>query len=319
MSQHSLTPQSPLLSRLGAWFMERFPPANALLFFILYLTCAAVARHSFGGIVISLVDIAGCLVAWSYFLMLRIFDEHKDYELDLQNHPQRVLQSGLITLAHLRVLGAIAIAAQVIWSLYVDDWQFGAATLAWGIAFLWTCLMGKEFFCGEWLEKRLTLYAFSHMLVMPLLVWWLANLGASGVEAGPAIVWLMGLAFASGFAFEITRKARGADEERDTVDSYSRIFGVRGAALVIVALVLAMGALQLGLIHALMDTLPWWALLVIVAFSLLALDSLRRYAAEPTEKARERNEGMVALLMLAGYAVTIGASLASAPVTVTLW
>ncbi|MGB1220259.1 MAG: UbiA family prenyltransferase [Alcanivoracaceae bacterium] len=319
MSQPSLTLQSPLGARLGAWFKERFPPANALLFFILYLTCAAVARHEFGAIGISLVDVMGCLVAWSYFLVLRIFDEHKDYQLDLQNHPHRVLQSGLITLAHLRVLAVIAIAAQVIWSLYVDDWRLGPATQAWGLAFLWTCLMGKEFFCGAWLEKRLTLYAFSHMLVMPLLVWWLANLGASGVEASAAVLWLMAVAFASGFAFEITRKARGTDEEREGVDSYSRIFGTRGAALVITLLVLTMGALQLALIHALCATLPWWAWLVIGVFSVLALDSIRRYAGNPTESARERNEGMVALLMLAGYAVTIAASLASAPVTITLW
>ena len=319
MTTTGVTGDSPFAKRLLAWFSERFPFANALLFFILYLTGAAVARHAFGAVFISTADIVGCLVTWSYFLVLRIFDEHKDYELDLKNHPQRVLQSGLITLAHLRVLGAIAIGAQILWSLYVDDWQFGAATLAWVIAFAWTCLMGKEFFCGEWLEKRLTLYAFSHMLVMPLIVWWLVNLGASGVEMTDSVILLMAVAFVSGFCFEITRKTKGADEERDTVDSYSRIFGARGAAAIVMVLVLAMGALQLALIADLAGGVRWWATVIIALFTALALKMLLSYRSNPTAAGREKNEGTVALLMLAGYAVTIAAALASVPVHVAWW
>ena len=319
MTGSPLTLDSSLNRRLGAWFSERFPAANALLFFILYLACAAVARHAMGGIFISLVDVVGCLVTWSYFLVLRVFDEHKDYQLDLQNHPRRILQSGLITLANLRWLAGIAIAAQILWSLYVDDWQFGAATLAWLIAFAWTCLMGKEFFCGAWLEKHLTLYAFSHMLVMPLIVWWLVNLGASGVHMTDSIILLMALAFVSGFSFEITRKAKGADEERETVDSYSRIFGHRGATLIIALLVVGMGLLQIFLIHELSGRLPIWAAVVIALFSALACYSLAGYWRAPTAKAREKNEASVALLMLAGYTVTIAAAIVAVPVHLTWW
>ena len=319
MTTTSVTQDSPLARRLAAWFSERFPAANALLFFILYLACAAVARHALGGIFISAVDIIGCLVTWSFFLVLRVFDEHKDYQLDLKNHPQRVLQSGLIRLVHLRYLAAAAITVQVLWSLYVDDWSFGAATLAWTLAFAWTCLMGKEFFCGAWLEKRLTLYAFSHMLVMPLIVWWLLNLGASGVHLTDTMTLLMALAFVSGFSFEITRKAKGADEERDTVDSYSRIFGYRGACLIVAVLVLAMGVLQLVLIQALGNRLPLWSLIIIGLFTALAFYSLANYWRSPTAGAREKNEASVALLMLAGYAVTIAAALVAVPVHLAWW
>ena len=300
MTTTSVTQDSPLARRLAAWFSERFPAANALLFFILYLACAAVARHALGGIFISAVDIIGCLVTWSFFLVLRVFDEHKDYQLDLKNHPQRVLQSGLSRLAHLRYLAAAAITVQVLWSLYVDDWSFGAATLA-------------------WLEKRLTLYAFSHMLVMPLIVWWLLNLGASGVHLTDTMTLLMALAFVSGFSFEITRKAKGADEERDTVDSYSRIFGYRGACLIVAVLVLAMGVLQLVLIQALGNRLPLWSLIIIGLFTALAFYSLANYWRSPTTGAREKNEASVALLMLAGYAVTIAAALVAVPVHLAWW
>jgi hypothetical protein len=36
--------------------------------------------------------------------------------------------------------------------------------------------MGKEFFIADWLTRHLTWYAVSHMMVMPLIVWWLANM-----------------------------------------------------------------------------------------------------------------------------------------------
>ncbi len=319
MSTSVLTMQSPLPQRLGAWFNERFPPANSLLFFILYLTCVVIARQQQGQISLSLADVAGALVAWSWFLLLRIFDEHKDYQIDLHNHPQRILQSGLITLGHLRLIGAAAICSQILWSLYLDHWQPGAALLAWAMMFAWTCLMGKEFFCGAWLEKRLTLYAFSHMLVMPLIVWWLANLGVSGVSLSTTMIWLMALAFVSGFAFEITRKTKGAEEERDSVGSYSRIFGARGAVLVILSLALAMLAIQILLVWQLTDMLPLWALTILVIALGLPLMTLKRYWQQASEKARKHNEAAIALLMLIGYAVIIIAALSSTPVELAGW
>src|SRR5690606_19840718 len=115
VSSRALSLQSSLSARLLAWVDERFPWGNALLFFILYITSALVARATVGNgpLTLGLFDLFGCVVTWSLFLVIRIFDEHKDYEKDLHNHPHRVLQSGLITLGHLRMLGACAVALQL--------------------------------------------------------------------------------------------------------------------------------------------------------------------------------------------------------------
>lgn len=310
MTSSSLTLAAPLSTRFLAWMKERFPFANALLFFILYLTTAAVARSGLeGSVSLSLADLVGCLVTWSFFLLLRVFDEHKDYALDCQNHPQRVLQSGLITLQHLKVAGALAIGVQVLWSLVLDG-GIGQTSFAWLAMFVWTCLMGKEFFVAEWLNRHLTWYAVSHMLVMPLIVWWLANLAVPGLSLTPALKIMMLLAFVSGFCFEITRKTKGPEEERDTVESYSRIFGTRGSAFVVVALVTGMVLSQLWLVHALVGTWPWWAVLILAAFWLLGLWQLGQFLKTPTAKGREKNEAAVALTMLAGYAVLIAVVLA---------
>lgn len=305
MNALPLSHSSPLASRFLAWMKERFPFANALLFFILYLTTAAVARAVLDRpIGLGLADLFGCLVTWSFFLLLRVFDEHKDYELDCHNHPHRVLQSGLIHLRHLKVAGVLAVLAQLAWSLWLDR-GIGQVTYAWLALLGWTLLMAKEFFVGEWLNRHLTWYAVSHMLVMPLLVWWLANLALPGVALGLELKVMMALAFVSGFCFEITRKTKGPEEERDSVESYSRIFGTRGSALVVLTLVTAMLLNQLWLIQLLAGVLDLWPLLVLGAFYLLALRQLGLFLKAPSANGRVKNEAVVALTMLAGYAVLI--------------
>jgi 4-hydroxybenzoate polyprenyltransferase len=113
MTTAQLSLQDAWPRRFLAWINQRFPFSHALLFFILYLTAAAIVRASNNDSILQWHDVMGCLVTWSFFLVLRIFDEHKDYELDCQNHPQRVLQSGLITLNHLKIVAALAISLQV--------------------------------------------------------------------------------------------------------------------------------------------------------------------------------------------------------------
>ncbi len=338
MNATSITIESPLSSRIKAWMDERFPFVNALLFFILYLTAAVLARYSStdGEISLALIDVAGCLVTWSFFLVVRIFDEHKDYDLDVLNHPQRILQSGVITLKHLKGLALIAIALQIIYSIIIDRLHvgnslylgntslldspslIGSALTAWALVFGWTCLLGKEFFCGEWLEKRLTLYAFSHMLIMFFMVWWLVQMGNPGTPLSNEIIALGVLAFISGFAFEITRKTRGPEEERDTVDSYSRIFGAKGAALIVILLVLGMISTQCFIIYQIGGTDYWPALVVLLAILILCLKSLFSFIKEPSEKGREKNEMAVALVTLLGYIVLIVSVFVNRGITFTV-
>lgn len=301
----TLTLATPLSGRIRAWMQERFPVANALLFFTLYLATAAVARASAGGeVTVSLQDVIGCLVTWSFFLLLRIFDEHKDYALDCHNHPQRVLQSGLINLNHLKGLGLLALAAQLGWSLWLDG-GIGRTTQAWALLFAWTCLMGREFFIADWLSRHLTWYAVSHMLVMPLIVWWLAQLALPGTALTEPLQLLMLLAFVSGFCFEITRKTKGPEEERDSIESYSRIFGTRGSAFVVLGLVTAMVTCQLWLMQVLAGAVPLWAAALLAVFYALGMRQLLAFLKAPSAKGREKNEALVAITMLGGYALLI--------------
>lgn len=313
---HSIVINDPLPRRIVAWMNERFPFANALLFFVVYLTSATVARSALEQeIQFSLMDLLVCVITWSFFLVIRIFDEHKDYALDVLNHPKRVLQSGLITLNHLKLLAVISIAVQLVFSVYTDGFTLGAATLSWLILFVYLSLMGVEFFCGEWLEKRLALYAFTHMMIMPLIVFWLANLAVPSANLTDALTTplfvMMLLAFVSGFCFEIARKTRGPEEERDTVDSYSRIFGTKGSAYVVMALIAAMLVCQILLLNSMQITHLWVYSLVLLATFALAIKQVFSFVSAPSLKAREKNEAVIAINMLIGYLVVIVAACVS--------
>ncbi|MBW2528750.1 MAG: UbiA family prenyltransferase [Deltaproteobacteria bacterium] len=293
--------------RLLDWINERFPLPNGILFFVLYFTALVTGRFSTTteALPITASDLVGFIALWSFFLMLRVFDEHKDYELDCQNYPDRVLQSGRITLGHLKVVGAVAIILQLGISLWLDA-GFGRIAAWWLAVFIYSLLMAKEFFVGEWLNRRLLLYAATHMVVMPLAMIWLAQIGAEQSALPRNIGLLAGLSFMSGASFEITRKLRGPEEERDGVDSYTKVLGTSGAPLLVVALLGGSTVVQVLLLHWIFGgpARVWWYG-VLAAGLLPGVITLLRFRAKPTAATRKASEGAVSLSMLMSYLVVV--------------
>lgn len=305
----ALTLESPFHKRFMAWINERFALPNGLLFLVLYFTAVFTGHFAVGGgeVEIGWRELLGFAPAWCYFLMLRIFDEHKDYDDDLVNYPDRVLQSGLITLGHLKVVGVICIAVQMFGSLLLDG-GFGKVTMWWLVVFGYSLLMGKEFFVPEWLKSHFVLYAVSHMLSMPVVLIWLAQIGAGSETLPLEIGLLAGLAFLSGTAFEVTRKMRGPEEERENVDSYTKIMGTGGAPVFVFAVLTASAGVQVALLHWVFGgDVAWWWYAILVGGLVLPGATLMKFRSEPSAKMRETNEGTVALNMLMSYVVLIAA------------
>jgi hypothetical protein len=223
-----------LFPRLLAWMAERFPPANIAAAVLVWAAAFVWGRalSTSGPVSLRLRDAAGALASIGFFLMLRVFDEHKDYAADCLAHPGRVLQRGLITLRHLKIVGIVAVVLQLSASI-LSDGGTGPVTRAWLVAFAWSLLMANEFFVRDWLRPRLVVYALSHMLVMPFAVWWLVRIGADGWTL-PISAWMLPMvSYLTGFAFEIARKLKAPADERDDVDSYTRAFGTQRAPLVL--------------------------------------------------------------------------------------
>ncbi len=293
----------PLSQRLLRWSDERFPLSHGLLFAAMYGSTMITGRAaSIGGAIqIAIADAIGFFAMWSFFLLLRVLDEHKDYELDCLNHPQRVLQSGQITLAHLRGVGAVAVAIMAGASLAADR-GFGHVTSAWLMVMVWTALMTKEFFVADWLKPRLVPYAISHMAVMVLVAVWGASFG--GLADAHTNLALGAMLFFGGATFEVVRKTRGPDEEREHVDSYSKVWGPSVAAGVAIMLFAASAAAQLTIITWATGEVGVWHFATCVPLVAGQL-SLMAFINNPSEAGRERNEAVIALSMIAQHGVLI--------------
>ena len=116
------TAMRPLPYRLLAWGNERFGPAPILLYFLLYLAGILYARAIAGdrNPSVSTLDVVAFSAVFGYFLLVRVLDEHKDYDKDCINFPDRVLQRGLVTLDQLKVIGVLTLVPQIVVSMLVD-------------------------------------------------------------------------------------------------------------------------------------------------------------------------------------------------------
>jgi hypothetical protein len=294
-------------TNLLAWSRERFPLSQGIFVAVIYTTAVFYGQFlsSSDNLVMGLSDIAGFGACWAVFLMLRIFDEHKDYAQDLHNYPDRVLQSGRITLGHLKILGLLAIVLQAGYSVSFDS-GVGTVTFYWLMVFGWSLLMAVEFFVPQWLNAHMVVYGLSHMLIMPLIMAWLMRIGASAASLTPAAWWLALMTFFAGCTYELTRKAWGAEEERDSVASYARIFGTGGVTLAITITLGVAVVASLAMVLAIIPSTPGWVWYAApVSAWLLVVITVVRYAQRPTLKARKNNEAMVGVGMLIAYATPL--------------
>ncbi len=253
-----------IFTRLGAYLGERFPlMGNGLLILSFYSSNQFLA-HALDNpgqpMRYDLTTLCGAVVVLCFFLHMRIFDDHKDFSEDSVFFPHRVLQRGVVTLGELKGLAAIAIGMEIVLAATV-----GLAALAsWAIAFAFSILMLEEFFVRDWLKQRFLLYASLHMLIMPLLamVVWSFATGRFGWEM-PPWYWLYSMVgFFLAFNWEVSRKIRAAEDEREGLDSYSRLFGAYGAAY-LVLLIRFMDTILVGLVALYLGLSAWFFLLLV--------------------------------------------------------
>ncbi len=280
-----------------AYFRERFPPINMALFTILFFTVQAVCSFFIAQQLERPVwwFLLGIPAVISFFFRLRVFDEIKDFDIDMRNHPQRVLQSGRIHLKHLISLSVLGTVVEIIWSL-LSGWP---VILVWLIAVGYSLLMRYEFFTGKFLNKYLLLYATTHMLVMPLIILWVYTAFHPPLEILLPFYILAALSLLSGFSFEVARKIHSPVAERPGVDSYSGSLGY-SASVVLVLLFLLGGVLVQLYLLSLIDARLWSYILIGVVFFFALLLYVNNFF-RPNEKSLRLAEKMVSLFMLAAY------------------
>ena len=280
---------------LYKYLKQRFPIINMVLFAILFLTVYSVARFFSSPKIenLHLLDFLGIFACIFFFFRLRVFDEIKDYDIDVINHPGRILQSGQITLKELKAIAVAGTFIEIAWSF-----SMGLPTLlAWLAAFSFSVLMRYEFFISSFLKKILLVYAISHMLIMPLIILWIWIAYSPAINSGYYLLALLSLL--GGFSFELARKIHSADAEKATVDSYSKSMGLIAsiaAVLGVLGVGIAVLSYLLLVIHA---SLYSFLIIGLLYFATIILYLL--IINKPQEKQLRVAEILVSLFMLVSY------------------
>ncbi len=264
-----LTPTSPYPRRLRAYLAERFPLVGNCLLIVSYFSSnqflAKALTEPGEPMRYSLHSLMGAVTLLCVFFHLRVFDEHKDFAEDSRHYPDRVLQRGLVSLAHLRVLGAAAITVELVLSALSGPAAFIGLLLTLGFSLL----MLEEFFARDWLRRRFLLYASTHMLIMPLMALMVFGF-ATGRYPWQAPGWFLLYAFVGFFVtfnWEVSRKIRAPEEEIDGVDSYTKIFGLYGAAWLVLAIRVVDTAL-VALVGHHLGVSRWFYVALVLLFAL---------------------------------------------------
>ncbi len=167
------------------------------------------------------------IVAFLQFLMVRIIDEFKDYEEDCKYRPYRPVPRGLITLKELKVLFIICIALQIIVTILASPESIPFLIIVW-IVF---ALMSKGFFIKKFLDKHMLIEVLFDELLMPALVLYLAHFV---YYVDYQNIWkLLIMSYVISWIVEIARKVRCKDDEEKGVRTYTAVFGIKAAMLIL--------------------------------------------------------------------------------------
>ena len=186
------------------------------------------------------------IIIFMFFFQLRITDEFKDYEEDLKYRPYRPVQRGVISLKALGKIGIATIIIQIILAHVINPKLIYFMLLVWVYMFLMT----KEFFIKNWLTERILIYALSHVVIMIFItlvivkgtgyileshfletLYLLLEKYEKNIFIG--LIPLFTLNYLNGIVLEIGRKTRRADEEEHGVQTYSKLWGKKKAAVIL--------------------------------------------------------------------------------------
>jgi 4-hydroxybenzoate polyprenyltransferase len=290
-----------LPTRLWTYQSERFPLLKHGVLILVFSGGEAVFGALARGVTPDWKAVAvAAVVCLLLFAQLRIADEHKDNEDDCRWRPERPVPRGLISLSELRFIGILAAAIQIAVTVLLDAHLLPLLLLVWS----WMALMSVEFFVPTWLKARPVLYLLSHMAVMPLIALFAVACGARGdVLINPAVGAFLGLAFLNGVVLEIARKSWAPGDEREGVETYSRLWGVRLSATVTAVAGLGSAALALTIQSLLGFDWPF-QLIVLCAAGVLATAAFA-YGRDATSRRSswlETASGLFVLLIYLGVA-----------------
>ena len=237
---------------------ERFP----VLVYGLYILCLTFATFFYNTKMLEIESNVGVfivmfVVAFLQFLMVRIIDEFKDYDEDKKYRPYRPVPRGLIKLQELRVLFVICVVIQLALTLIVNPFSFIFLLVLW-IVFI---LMTKGFFIKKVLDKHILLEVAFDEIMLPVMILYLASF----IKIDMSILWrLLLLSYVVSWIIEIARKVRCKKDEEKGVKTYTAVFGIPKATILLSGLELILTICRLILPGV--PLMNWAQILLLIFF-----------------------------------------------------
>jgi 4-hydroxybenzoate polyprenyltransferase len=169
-----------------------------------------------------------------FFLKMRLFDEIKDFEHDKIHNPTRPLPRGLLTVKNVQNAILICLAMEIILAAMINPYSLKYALLAIGYSFL----MFKEFFIGPYLRPHLTTYAVVHTIVTIPMAFFIFSALTNSYGFSNLFFYFALINWCVFNIFEFGRKTFVAIEERELIESYSKIFKPVGAVVLVILMAL---------------------------------------------------------------------------------
>lgn len=218
--------QWPLWKRLYRYQKERFPiVGHGALVAAFSFSAVAYSRICRGeaGFISGSTFLIGVFTTVTLFLLVRIFDEHKDEEEDARFRSHLPVPRGLVSLRELRAVGIGVVVVQVV----VNACFFPKMLFLYGVVLAYLCLMGKEFFIPEWLKKHQFWYVTSHMFIIPLIDIYASGLDwlLAGADAPAGLLFFFAVSYMNGIVLEVGRKVRAPEDETEGVLTYTHQLG----------------------------------------------------------------------------------------------
>ena len=237
---------------------ERFP----VLAYGLYILCLTFATFFYNTKMLEIESNVGVfivmfVVSFLQFLMVRIIDEFKDYDEDKKYRPYRPVPRGLIKLQELRVLFVICVVIQLALTLIVNPFSFIFLLVLW-IVFI---LMTKGFFIKKVLDKHILLEVAFDEIMLPVMILYLASF----IKIDMSILWrLLLLSYVVSWIIEIARKVRCKKDEEKGVKTYTAVFGIPKATILLSGLELILTICRLILPGV--PLMNWAQILLLIFF-----------------------------------------------------
>jgi 4-hydroxybenzoate polyprenyltransferase len=283
----SITPTTA--SRWWIYQRERFPLfAYGALIAVFSLSAVSYSSLARGHNAWPSLDVflTAFVIAYIFFVQLRIADEFKDIDDDTRFRPYRAVPRGLVSLRELGWIGYAGLPVQIALAFRLRTELL--TPLAFALFYLH--LRNKEFYVRNWLKAHPFTYMWSHLLILPAILFYAMAcdwLGA-GAARPAGLGWFLSVSFFNGAAYEIARKSRAPQDEEKGVETYTFLWGTRNAVLAwwIAFLLMAVSAWRAAaIIHVATPVLCLMALMVVLA-GLLG----RQFLREPVTASARRLE-----------------------------